>query len=163
MMKYFLSMLIWFLVVACTTSPVTTQNSQLQAETPIGETAEKLLIGSWYGKYASDFGDIIEFISVRSSDGTYIVKFRSIDSEGLITQQNEKGIWRVEGNRYITNTKAIAKPEEFAPVDAMDPFYNDEYDIILLNDNTFQYQHVLYKVAFTAKRVSNNYSFPKVK
>ena len=121
-----------------------------------------LMIGKWYGSQPTKEGGARSHIVERFPNGTYRITFRLYDPQGGYREQREVGHWGVSGPIYFTILRGWLEGDKMAPADPGDPYYQDAYKIITLNDEVFEYEHAASGNRFSIRRVPQDFEFPKM-
>ena len=117
------------------------------------------LIGKWYGNQPNKKGGTKEWIKNNRIDGTYEIQFKNTSSLGEVRYKTETGDWGVSGNIYFSIYRGYVYKEKFHPSDPRDPYNYDAFNIILLNENQYEYVHVTTSNRYLVKRVSDDFEF----
>ena len=153
------------LLVIFLSSCATTDNFNIVInKPPLSQSEEerwRLLVGKWYGNTLSESGVRREIITVRLDDGTYKIRFRISDQMQVVEERTEVGRWGISGPIYFTIYFGWIEGDEFYPSDSLAPYNQDAYRIIMLNDEIFEYEHVVVQAKFVAKKVPMDFEFPK--
>jgi len=116
-----------------------------------------LLIGRWYRNNIDAQGrEIVEYAEL-SADGIFEFTFVSTDHETNVTEQNvELGDWGLVGNIHFTITKSELIGRQLYPADLNNSDNYQAYNVLQLNHNTFEYQHVETKEIFLMRKITDN-------
>jgi hypothetical protein len=115
------------------------------------------LIGTWFGTHKqSDVEGDIQSISTFYSNGAFFVKFRVIQNNRPVLEQNELGTWELKDDGQIIiitthiNGKHLGK----------DKYITDKYVIRKLTDSEQYCDHVGTGTKFKYVRVNEEFKFP---
>src|SRR5262249_18284199 len=95
---------------------------------------------------------MVQELMHRRSDGTFEIEFRRYDNCVLAMQQKEAGTWSVSGSIYHTETRFVNSH----PV-----WYQDDYEIQVLDDKDFICRQIENDQIHTATKVSANFVIPE--
>lgn len=116
-----------------------------------------LLFGRWYRNDIDAQGrEIVEYAEL-SADGSFEFTFVSTEQETNVTKQVvELGDWGLVGNVHFTLTKSELIDQQLYAADLNDSDNYHAYNILKLNHNTFEYQHVETKEIFIMHKITDN-------
>lgn len=123
-----------------------------------------LLVGRWYGEYQDDEQNLVQFNVLRKSGGTYAVVFRRFAVNGAPYEESEAGRWTLEGDTYSTTFEAwypLASWERSEDWPAAGIVVLDEYRVISLTQDVFEYKHLGTHAVYRAVRVADDFEFPE--
>jgi hypothetical protein len=114
------------------------------------------LIGTWFGthKQSNVEGDI-QTISTFFSNGTFFAKFRIIQNNRPVHEQNELGTWELKDNRQIIIITTHIDGKHLGK----DKYITDKYVIRKLTDSEQHCDHVD-GTKFKYTRVNDQFKFP---
>ena len=58
------------------------------------------LIGTWQGEYDEEDGALKSWVQTRSENGTYHIKFRFVETDGVVRHLAEAGKWWIENGLF---------------------------------------------------------------
>ncbi len=115
-----------------------------------------LLFGRWYRNDIDTQGrQIVEYAEL-SADGSFEFTFVSTEQETNITEQIiELGDWGVVGNVHFTITKSEFVDQQLYAADLNNSDNYQAYNILQLNHQVFEYQHIETKEIFIMRKVTD--------
>lgn len=115
-----------------------------------------LLFGRWYRNDIDEQGrQIVEYAEL-SADGSFEFTFVSTEQETNITEQViELGDWGLVGNVHFTITKSELIDQELYAADLNDSDNYQAYNVLQLNHQVFEYQHIETKEIFMMRKVTD--------
>ncbi len=115
-----------------------------------------LLFGRWYRNDIDTQGrQIVEYAEL-SADGSFEFTFVSTEQETNITEQIiELGDWGVVGNVHFTITKSEFVDQQLYVADLNNSDNYQAYNILQLNHQVFEYQHIETKEIFIMRKVTD--------
>ncbi|NQY35203.1 MAG: hypothetical protein HRT37_09605 [Alteromonadaceae bacterium] len=115
-----------------------------------------MLIGRWYRDDLSPQGFQQSEYAELSADGSFELTFVTLNESGEVTEQTvELGDWGLVGDIHFTITKGEFVLDKNYPADLADPDNYHAYRILKLDNQIFEYQHVVTKEVFILRRVIN--------
>mgnify|MGYP000479863008 CR=1 FL=1 len=115
------------------------------------------LIGQWYRLDVDENGHQISEYAKMLSDGSYEFTFSTLDSNGTVLQQSiELGDWGLVGNIHFTITKGELIDNEIYSADLENSDNYHAYRLVKLNNQIFEYQHIVTNEVFIMRRVVGN-------
>lgn len=118
------------------------------------------LVGTWFGTLEMRGGGRYMWIGENKNDGTYKIRFQTIDGSGNRKEQTEIGEWGVSGDVQFTILKTVIKGGKTITVNPTKSSFRDAYRILELNNEVFVYKSLDTGDRFSAKRVASEFSFP---
>lgn len=113
-----------------------------------------LLLGNWYRSESAENGNIMTEYAQMSADGSYQFSFIEHDSSGDIIEQTiENGDWGLVGDIHFTITKSEFVNEQHYAADLEHDDNYQAYRVVELNNQIFEYQHILTNEVFILRRV----------
>jgi hypothetical protein len=114
------------------------------------------LIGTWFGTHKqSDVEGDIQTISTPYSNGAFFIKFRVIQNNRPVLEQNELGTWKLKDNRQITIITTHINGQHLGK----DKYITDNYVIRKLTDSEQDCDHVETGTKFKYIRVNDQFKF----
>lgn len=115
-----------------------------------------LLFGRWYRNDIDTQGrQIVEYAEL-SADGSFEFTFVSTEQETNVTEQIiELGDWGVVGNVHFTITKSELIDQQLYAADLNNSDNYQAYNILQLNHQLFEYQHIETKEIFIMRKVTD--------
>lgn len=115
-----------------------------------------LLFGCWYRNDIDTQGrQIVEYAEL-SADGSFEFTFVSTEQETNVTEQIiELGDWGVVGNVHFTITKSELIDQQLYAADLNNSDNYQAYNILQLNHQVFEYQHIETKEIFIMRKVTD--------
>ncbi|HCH70527.1 MAG TPA: hypothetical protein DE042_08675 [Colwellia sp.] len=115
-----------------------------------------LLFGRWYRNDIDTQGrQIVEYAEL-SADGSFEFTFVSTEQETNVTEQIiELGDWGVVGNVHFTITKSELIDQQLYAADLNNSDNYQAYNILQLNHQVFEYQHIETKEIFIMRKVTD--------
>jgi hypothetical protein len=115
-----------------------------------------LLFGRWYRNDIDEQGlQIVEYAEL-SADGSFEFTFVSTEQETNVTEQViELGDWGLVGNVHFTITKSEFIDQQLYAADLNDSNNYQAYNVLQLNHQVFEYQHVETKEIFIMRKVTD--------
>lgn len=115
-----------------------------------------LLFGRWYRNDIDTQGrQIVEYAEL-SADGSFEFTFVSTEQETNLTEQIiELGDWGVVGNVHFTITKSEFVDQQLYAADLNNSDNYQAYNILQLNHQVFEYQHIETKEIFIMRKVTD--------
>lgn len=116
-----------------------------------------LLFGRWYRNDIDEQGrQIVEYAEL-SADGSFEFTFVSTNQETDTTEQViELGDWGLVGNIHFTITKNEFIDQQLYAADLNDSDNYQAYNVLQLNHNIFEYQHIESKEIFMMRKITDN-------
>jgi len=115
------------------------------------------LIGQWYRLDVDEKGQQISEYAQMSPDGSYEFTFSTLDTAGAVLQQSvELGDWGLVGNIHFTFTKSELIDGELYSADLANSDNYHAYRVVKLNNQIFEYQHIVTNEVFIMRRVVGN-------
>jgi hypothetical protein len=116
-----------------------------------------LLFGRWYRNDIDEQGrQIVEYAEL-SADGSFEFTFVSTNQETNTTEQViELGDWGLVGNIHFTITKNEFIDQQLYAADLNDSDNYQAYNVLQLNHNIFEYQHIESKEIFMMRKITDN-------
>lgn len=116
-----------------------------------------LLFGKWYRSDRDDEGQLFTEFAEISSDGRYEFTFIQHDDHGNVSEQSvESGDWGLVGNIHFTISKNEFINEVHYAADLEHDDNYHAYQVLTLNSQIFEYQHILSNEVFILRRVIDN-------
>lgn len=114
------------------------------------------LVGQWHRNDESQFERFSEFAQLNA-DGTFIFSFytHTLDG-GLITEISEIGEWGLVGDVHFTITKEEVEDNQNYLADMNDEGNYHAYKVLILDEKSFTYQHIVSGEKFTLYRVAQH-------
>lgn len=114
------------------------------------------MFGRWYRNDIDTQGrQIVEYAEL-SADGSFEFTFVSTEQETNITEQIiELGDWGVVGNVHFTITKSEFVDQQLYVADLNNSDNYQAYNILQLNHQVFEYQHIETKEIFIMRKVTD--------
>lgn len=116
-----------------------------------------LLFGRWY-RNDTNTNDlkIVEYAELNA-DGSFEFTFVSTEQETNITEQIiELGDWGLVGNIHFTITKSELVDQQLYAADLNDSDNYQAYEVLKLDHQTFEYQHIETKEIFKMRKITDN-------
>ncbi|PHR80118.1 MAG: hypothetical protein COA59_17890 [Colwellia sp.] len=116
-----------------------------------------LLFGRWYRNDIDAQGrEIVEYAEL-SADGSFEFTFVSTEQETNVAEEIiELGDWGLVGNVHFTITKSELIDQQLYAADLNDSDNYQAYNVLRLNHNTFEYQHIETKEIFIMRKITDN-------
>jgi len=115
-----------------------------------------LLFGRWYRNDIDEQGQQVVEYAELSADGSFEFTFVSTEQETNITEQViELGDWGLVGNVHFTITKSELIDQQLYAADLNDSDNYQAYNILQLNHQVFEYQHIETKEIFMMRKVTD--------
>ncbi|MBL4899226.1 MAG: hypothetical protein JKX76_06195 [Colwellia sp.] len=116
-----------------------------------------LLFGRWYRNDTDTKGlKVVEYAEL-SADGSFEFTFVSTEQETNITEQIiELGDWGLVGNIHFTITKSELVDQQLYAADLNDSDNYQAYEVLKLDHQTFEYQHIETKEIFKMRKITDN-------
>jgi len=116
-----------------------------------------LLFGRWYRNDIDAQGrEIVEYAEL-SADGSFEFTFVSTEQETNVAEEIiEPGDWGLVGNVHFTITKSELIDQQLYAADLNDSDNYQAYNVLRLNHNTFEYQHIETKEIFIMRKITDN-------
>ncbi|MFT7006494.1 MAG: hypothetical protein ACJAXJ_001002 [Colwellia sp.] len=115
-----------------------------------------LLFGRWYRNDIDEQGQQVVEYAELSADGSFEFTFVSTEQETNITEQViELGDWGLVGNVHFTITKSELIDQQLYAADLNDSNNYQAYNVLKLNHQSFEYQHIETKEIFIMRKVTD--------
>jgi hypothetical protein len=115
-----------------------------------------LLFGRWYRNDIDEQGQQVVEYAELSADGSFEFTFVSTGQETNITEQViELGDWGLVGNVHFTITKSELIDQQLYAADLNDSNNYQAYNVLKLNHQAFEYQHIETKEIFIMRKVTD--------
>jgi hypothetical protein len=115
-----------------------------------------LLFGRWYRKDIDEQGQQVVEYAELSADGSFEFTFVSTEQETNVTEQIiELGDWGLVGNVHFTITKTELIDQQLYAADLNDSNNYQAYNVLQLNHQVFEYQHIETKEVFIMRKVTD--------
>jgi hypothetical protein len=115
-----------------------------------------LLFGRWYRNDIDEQGKQVVEYAELSADGSFEFTFVSTEQQTNVTEQViELGDWGLVGNVHFTITKSELIDQQLYAADLNDSNNYQAYNVLQLNHQTFEYQHIETKEIFMMRKVTN--------
>lgn len=115
------------------------------------------LIGQWYRLDIDEQGRQISEYAEISADGSYEFTFSTIATNGTVLKQSiELGDWGLVGDIHFTLTKSELIDNELYSADLANSDNYHAYQVLKLNSQIFEYQHIVTNEVFIMRRVIGN-------
>jgi hypothetical protein len=115
-----------------------------------------LLFGRWYRNEIDEQGQQVVEYAELSADGSFEFTFVSTEQETNITEQViELGDWGLVGNVHFTITKNELIDQQLYAADLNDSNNYQAYNVLKLNHQAFEYQHIETKEIFIMRKVTD--------
>jgi hypothetical protein len=115
------------------------------------------LIGTWFGTHKqSDVEGDIQTISTFYSNGAFFAKFRVIQNNRPVLEQNELGTWELKDNTQVIIITTHINGQHLGK----DKYITDKYVIRKLTDSERHCDHVETGTKFVYIRVNDQFKFP---
>lgn len=115
-----------------------------------------LLFGCWYRKDIDEQGQQVVEYAELSADGSFEFTFVSTEQETNVTEQViELGDWGLVGNVHFTITKTELIDQQLYAADLNDSNNYQAYNVLQLNHQFFEYQHIETKEVFMMRKVTD--------
>jgi hypothetical protein len=115
-----------------------------------------LLFGRWYRNDIDEQGKQVVEYAELSADGSFEFTFVSTEQQTNVTEQViELGDWGLVGNVHFTITKNELIDQQLYAADLNDSNNYQAYNVLQLNHQTFEYQHIETKEIFMMRKVTN--------
>lgn len=115
-----------------------------------------LLFGRWYRNDIDEQGQQVVEYAELSADGSFEFTFVSTEQETNITEQViELGDWGLVGNVHFTITKSELIDQQLYAADLNDSDNYQAYNVLQLNHQVFEYQHIETKEIFMMRKVTD--------
>ena len=116
----------------------------------------ELLFGRWYRDDIDEQGKQVVEYAELSADGSFEFTFVSTEQQTNVTEQViELGDWGLVGNVHFTITKSELIDQQLYAADLNDSNNYQAYNVLQLNHQTFEYQHVETKEIFMMRKVTD--------
>ncbi len=158
-MTRFCCILLMGLLAGC----ATTSSSQMKIST--SEVASdaimhhEQMLGKWYGNQPLEDGGKYEWLMTRGARGEYKVQFRITDTQGVVDDSEEFGLWGTSGDVYFSIFLGHLGEDGVHYADTSDPYNYDAYYILSLTDDIMKYRHARHGNVYMVKRVADDFSF----
>jgi hypothetical protein len=115
-----------------------------------------LLFGRWYRNDVDEKGlETVEY-ALLNANGSFEFTFISSESKTGITEEVvELGYWGLVGNIHFTITKSELFNQELYAADLNDSNNYQAYQVLQLNHQVFEYQHIETKEIFMMRKVTD--------
>jgi hypothetical protein len=157
--------LIALLITINACSSLNTSSNFVDVTKPSLSISEKnrwdLMVGKWFGSQPVKDGSTRMEIIERNSDGTYIITFKHLKTDGTSDTQSEVGQWGVVGPVYFSIFRGWVTEKGISPSDTSNPYNYDAYEIIELKEDYFRYKSYTSNNYYTLKKVEDEFEFPK--
>jgi hypothetical protein len=115
-----------------------------------------LLFGRWYRNDIDEQGKQVVEYAELSADGSFEFTFVSTEQQTNVTEQViELGDWGLVGNVHFTITKSELIDQQLYAADLNDSNNYQAYNVLQLNHQTFEYQHIETKEIFIMRKVTD--------
>jgi hypothetical protein len=115
-----------------------------------------LLFGRWYRNDIDEQGKQVVEYAELSADGSFEFTFVSTEQQTNVTEQViELGDWGLVGNVHFTITKSESIDQQLYAADLNDSNNYQAYNVLQLNHQTFEYQHIETKEIFIMRKVTD--------
>ena len=77
---------------------------------------DKRFVGVWKGTDHGKFfkGETNSWVVNRKADGTFMISFKTIHSDEMVTYTEEKGVWGVKGDEYFEFRESDEKKDQYS-------------------------------------------------
>lgn len=140
-----------------------TTNAALPSKYTASKSFEEnwqLMTGTWFGQQPLKNGGIRQQITQRYPDATFVITFRYIKRDGSENFLRDYGAWGISGPIYFSLTTAEQKDDQVVDTEPGNEFDNNAYRILRLNEESFEYEHVVTGDRYILKRVEPGFRFP---
>ncbi len=120
-----------------------------------------LVVGRWFGSTSTKEGGTYMWIADNRNDGSYTVRFRTIDPAGKKMDRTESGEWGVSGDVFFQIYKTGLEGDKTTVADPSDPSNRDAYKLITLTEKLFAYENMDNGTRFEARKVASDFIFPE--
>lgn len=116
-----------------------------------------LLFGRWYRNNIDTNGlEVVEYAEL-SADGSFEFTFISTQQDTNIKEHIvELGDWGLVGDVHFTITKNELIDQQLYSADLNDSDNYQAYNVLQLDHNTFEYQHIETKEIFIMRKITDN-------
>lgn len=116
-----------------------------------------LLFGRWYRNDVDMNGSEIEEYAELSADGSFEFTFISTQRDTHLKESIvELGDWGLVGEIHFTITKNELIDQELYPADLNDSDNYQAYNVLKLDHQSFEYQHIETKEIFKMRKITDN-------
>jgi len=118
--------------------------------------SRELLFGRWYREDIDVQGHkTIEYAQL-SADGSFEFSFTPLDEQGdVIEEVTEFGDWGLVADIHFTFTKSEMIEQELYAADLNDADNYHAYRVLILDAQTFQYQHIVTGEVYTLHKIAD--------
>lgn len=146
------------LVMGCTTSQPHHTISAMKSWSDEAQDRRTLMVGKWLGEARTDDDKLRLTLVERSANGTYRITFRTYDGNDY-EESVEVGLWGLSGPVYFTIMRGWMTGGGFAPADTTQAYFYDAYEVISLDQVSFDYRSLETGNRFGVQRVGNDFQF----
>lgn len=115
------------------------------------------LIGRWYRHDMDESGNQLVEYCQFAIDGSFEFCFISLSSDDEVIEQTiELGDWGLVANIHFTMTKSEIIDDEVYAADLSNSDNYHAYQVLALEHDYFEYQHIITEERFILKRVVDN-------
>jgi hypothetical protein len=116
-----------------------------------------MMCGKWYSKTKTVKNEIREELCEMFQDGTYLLKFKRVDTKGHSEFTIESGEWGISGGILFTITKSINFNGVDEQIDVLSPYHRTAYKIKKLSSSQLIYTHLTMNETYTDSKVNKEF------
>jgi hypothetical protein len=126
------------------------------ASKDLNNSTRQLLLGTWCGEKKHENGVLQKWIVYRESTGLYKIDFKTVDTNNVVNNWSEFGIWGVRYPIYFTIVQGFDDGNSVSRANTADPDLYDAYNILNVNKTSFTYNSFASGNTFTINRKCKN-------
>lgn len=116
-----------------------------------------LLLGRWTRNQATSDGNMLIEFAVFNLDGSFEISFTTVSADNHVLEHIvELGDWGLVGDIHFTFTKSEVIGDQMYAADLSEQDNYHAYQVLMLDQDCFQYRHIVSQETFILKRVIDN-------